>query len=176
LRLDSHQAAAIAPWKLDFDLSANITSIWNATISAHVGNHYTIVGANWNSSLAGGGSVSFGFVAGGNGASARPANYSLNGNALGTSTPPPLPSISIGSANESVAVSTAAMVPLLPSVTEARELMAFAQQKGIGRLAFWSLNRDQQNASGKINWVENTSSSLVQQPLEFSRIFNAITG
>jgi hypothetical protein len=46
----------------------------------------------------------------------------------------------------------------------------------IGRLSFWSLNRDQQFSSSAIAWVDNTSSSLVQQPYEFSRIFNAITG
>ena len=58
---------------------------------------------------------------------------------------------------------------------EARELMAFAQQKGIGRIAMWSLNRDQQNASGKISYVDTTSSSIVQRRLEFVQIFKAFT-
>jgi hypothetical protein len=59
---------------------------------------------------------------------------------------------------------------------EAHELLAFAQQKGIGRLSFWSLNRDRQHNGGAISYVEPTSSSIVQQPLEFSLIFQAITG
>jgi hypothetical protein len=59
---------------------------------------------------------------------------------------------------------------------EARELLAFAQQQGIGRISFWSLNRDQQNASGMIGWVDNNSSSIVQQPYEFSEIFGIFTG
>ncbi len=54
---------------------------------------------------------------------------------------------------------------------EARELVDFAKQKGIGRLAIWSLNRDRQNPNGAIGYVEPTSSSLVQSPYEFSKIF-----
>ena len=59
---------------------------------------------------------------------------------------------------------------------EAREVLAFAQQKGIGRIAFWSLNRDRQNPTGQIGYVENTSSSIPQQLYEFSQIFKAFTG
>ena len=59
---------------------------------------------------------------------------------------------------------------------EARELVAFAEAKGIGRLSMWSLNRDQQNPNGKLGYVDNTSSSLLQDPFEFSQIFNGFTG
>lgn len=59
---------------------------------------------------------------------------------------------------------------------EARELEAFAVQKGIGRIAIWSLNRDQQNAAGKLSYVDVKSSSVVQQPFEFSQIFKPFTG
>jgi chitinase len=54
--------------------------------------------------------------------------------------------------------------------TEARELLAFAGQKGIGMLSMWSLNRDIQNPNGAISYVEPTSSSIRQTPFEFSRI------
>lgn len=57
---------------------------------------------------------------------------------------------------------------------EARELVAFARQKGIGELAMWSLNRDQSNPRGAINYVEPTSSSIVQTPFEFSHILDDI--
>ena len=43
IRLDSHQATAITPWRLEFDWAANITSIWDATIESRVGQHYTMV-------------------------------------------------------------------------------------------------------------------------------------
>lgn len=58
---------------------------------------------------------------------------------------------------------------------EAREVLAFAQQKGIGRISFWSLNRDQQSASGKLNYVDLKSSSLLRQPFEFSTIYLPFT-
>ena len=57
----------------------------------------------------------------------------------------------------------------------AQQLETFAQQKGIGELAMWSLNRDRQNPAGALNYVDLTSSSLLQKPFEFSQIFNAIT-
>jgi hypothetical protein len=57
----------------------------------------------------------------------------------------------------------------------ARQLEAFAAQKGMGRIAMWSLNRDQQNAAGKLSYVDDKSSSLVQQPFEFSQIFKPFT-
>ena len=55
--------------------------------------------------------------------------------------------------------------------TEARELVAFASQKGISMISMWSLSRDQQNPKGLIPGVETNSSSIVQQPFEFSKIF-----
>jgi len=58
---------------------------------------------------------------------------------------------------------------------EAKEVLAFAQQKGIGELSFWSLNRDQQNPKGLIPGVENNSSSIVQTPYEFSNLFKVFT-
>jgi hypothetical protein len=58
---------------------------------------------------------------------------------------------------------------------EARELLAFAQQKQIGVLSMWSLNRDRQNSRGAISYVEPTSSSISQQENEFSLIFKVFT-
>jgi chitinase len=59
---------------------------------------------------------------------------------------------------------------------EAREMLAFAQQHGISRISIWSLNRDYQNSAGRLNYVDNFSSSLLQSPLEFSLLFNQLTG
>jgi hypothetical protein len=56
----------------------------------------------------------------------------------------------------------------------ARQLLAFAEQQGMGRLSLWSLNRDQENPQGAITYVESTSSSLVQQPFEFALIFQGL--
>ena len=40
----------------------------------------------------------------------------------------------------------------------------------------WSLNRDRPNAAGTTTRVEPTSSSITQQPFEFSGILSAFTG
>ncbi|WP_161602336.1 cellulose binding domain-containing protein [Tautonia marina] len=54
---------------------------------------------------------------------------------------------------------------------EAREVVAFAREVGVGRLSFWSLHRDRENPNGVISYVEPTSSSIEQDPYEFTRIF-----
>ena len=59
---------------------------------------------------------------------------------------------------------------------EARELVAWADARGVGYLGFWSLNRDRQNAAGRINYVDLFSSSVVQTPFEFTGIFAPFTG
>ncbi len=58
----------------------------------------------------------------------------------------------------------------------ARQLLAFAQQKGLGEIAMWSLNRDQSApGGGAVNSVADDYSSIVQQPYEFSEIFETFT-
>ena len=57
----------------------------------------------------------------------------------------------------------------------AQQLETWAKQQGIGRISMWSLNRDQEDPHGAINYVEDTSSSLVQQPFAFSTIFEPFT-
>lgn len=95
MRLESHEQANVNAWRLEFDLAANITSIWNAKIESRTGNHYVIVGPAWAPNLPAGGEISFGFVAGSSGTPATPANYLLNGETLGNTTPS-APALSIG--------------------------------------------------------------------------------
>ncbi len=54
----------------------------------------------------------------------------------------------------------------------AQQVTAFAQQKGIGRISMWSLNRDTQGTAS--NTVDDQSSSITQQAFDFSKIFEAI--
>ncbi len=61
--------------------------------------------------------------------------------------------------------------PELFSFAAAQQLTTFAEQVGIGRISMWSLNRDQQDPKGAINYVEDDSSSLAQSLYEFSEIF-----
>jgi aryl-phospho-beta-D-glucosidase BglC (GH1 family) len=69
-------------WTLAFDAPFTISSIWGATIVSHVGTHYVIQAADWDSLLAPGGSISFGFQAapGGN---QTVSNVLFNGQPVG---------------------------------------------------------------------------------------------
>jgi len=58
---------------------------------------------------------------------------------------------------------------------DARTVEAWAASHGIGLLSMWSLNRDRQNGSGVIRYVDTNSSSLAQTPNEFSGIFLPFT-
>ncbi|MFO0958393.1 MAG: cellulose binding domain-containing protein [Isosphaeraceae bacterium] len=58
----------------------------------------------------------------------------------------------------------------------ARQLLAFAQQKGLGRLAMWSLSRDRSAPGGAVSYVGSNFSSIVQTPYEFSGIFKPFSG
>ena len=58
----------------------------------------------------------------------------------------------------------------------ARQVEAWAAAHHIGLLSFWSENRDQQNAKGKLNYVDLFSSGVTQTPYEFTGIFKPFTG
>src|SRR5436190_1788589 len=74
MSLVNNQTTSLAPWQLAFDYTPSITSIWDARIISHVGNHYVIGGADWNKTVAAGGSVSFGFIGSPGHVTAGPAN------------------------------------------------------------------------------------------------------
>ncbi len=69
-------------WTLAFDLSANVTNIWNAVIVSHVGNHYVIKAASYNGTIAPGQSVTLGFQGAPGLNGAVPTNVTLNGVAV----------------------------------------------------------------------------------------------
>ena len=59
-------------WIVEFDYPYTISSIWDASISSHVGSHYIIKGPNWASS-------SFGFIGKGGDGSIAPTNVTFKG-------------------------------------------------------------------------------------------------
>ena len=94
ITLQSQDATPVDNWTLSFRYNAQISSIWDARIVSSEGSIYTIQGAGWNSSLAPGGRISFGFIgdaAGSVGPVAPPSNYVLNGTPLGGQAPLPVP-------------------------------------------------------------------------------------
>lgn len=58
-------------------------------------------------------------------------------------------------------------------VDDATQLVKFAQDKGIGRLAMWSGTRDKECAGGTKPTADATCSSILQQPLAFTKAFGA---
>ncbi len=63
------------------------------------------------------------------------------------------------------------------TVADAEGLRAFARQHGLGRLSMWSINRDQQCGAGYGALVlSNTCSGTPQSGLEFSDVFDHLTG
>ncbi|MFG2981852.1 cellulose binding domain-containing protein [Streptomyces sp. NPDC048258] len=59
------------------------------------------------------------------------------------------------------------------TVSDASQLVEFAAAKGIGRLAMWSSARDRQCAAGAVNHADATCSSILQEPLAFTKAFAA---
>ncbi len=80
---------SITNWSLQFNFAAAITQIWDATVQSHSGSHYVIQNAGYNSSIAPGQSVTFGFLGGPGGAPVAPSNYVVNGTTSGSAPPPP---------------------------------------------------------------------------------------
>ena len=65
LKITNGGTTPISGWTMEFDMAANIVTIWNAEIVSHVGTRYVIRNAAWNGTLAAGAEISFGFQADG---------------------------------------------------------------------------------------------------------------
>ncbi len=76
-------SSAVTSWKVEFDFPYTISSIWNASIVSHSGNHYVIENASWNGSLAAGAKATFGFSASPGNVSSDPTNYVFLPNGTG---------------------------------------------------------------------------------------------
>jgi len=90
--------AGLDGWTIGFDAPFKIVNIWNAEIVSHTGDHYVVRNAAWNSHVAQGQTVSFGFQADSGAAGTMASGFSVNGAAPATNTPPALPLLSIADA------------------------------------------------------------------------------
>jgi cellulase/cellobiase CelA1 len=77
--ITNSSAAPLTDWKLEFDLPVgeSISHTWNSTL-AQSGTHYVLSPANWNRSIAPGGSATGGFRGVLTGSYSPPANCVLN--------------------------------------------------------------------------------------------------
>jgi hypothetical protein len=63
------------------------------------------------------------------------------------------------------------------TLQDAHDLLAFARQNGLGRLAMWEVNRDKScPPNGPSGVAQNTCSGVDQQPFDFTNIFKTISG
>jgi hypothetical protein len=61
IRITNTTTTTLQNWTLEFDFDRQITSIWNATLVSRTGTRYVIKPAAWNTTLAPGESLTFGF-------------------------------------------------------------------------------------------------------------------
>lgn len=66
--------------------------------------------------------------------------------------------------------------PEVFTTTDAQQVVDFANQRHIGRIAMWSVNRDSQCPGGVESWPENTCSGVLQQPWQFSKTLDRFAG
>jgi chitinase len=98
VKVTNLDSTPVTDWKLEFDYASNISSLWDAQLSSHVGNHYLVAAPGWTKDIPAKGSVTFGFVAAPGTDRLPPTNYKLNGQTSGGTTPAPtLPALSVSS-------------------------------------------------------------------------------
>ena len=98
VKVTNLDSTPVTDWKLEFDYASNISSLWDAQLASHVGNHYLVAAPGWTKDIPAKGSVAFGFVAAPGTDRLPPTNYKLNGQSSGGTTPAPaLPTLSVGS-------------------------------------------------------------------------------
>ena len=89
-------------WTVTFDYPGDIVNIWNARIVSQVGDRYVVEAMNYNTNVAAGGTVSFGFQ--GSGSVHEITPIALVGEPLDASgDPTPLPVVSVSDASASEA-------------------------------------------------------------------------
>ncbi|HEY2882237.1 MAG TPA: cellulose binding domain-containing protein [Pirellulales bacterium] len=177
VKLTNQQTTAVANWTLEFDFGANITSIWDGKIVSHSGSHYTIANAGWNSTLAAGGQVSFGFVAAPVGTPAAPANYVLNGKPLsGGTTPPVLPSLSIADvslAEGNSGTKSASFTVTLSAPATSNVTVNFASRDGSAPGTSATAGSDYTAASGKLTFSPGQTSKTINVPVIGDTVFES---
>jgi chitinase len=161
----------VANWTLQFDYGASISSIWDGKITSHVGTHYVVANAGWNSTLVVGGKVSFGFVAAPGTSPASPMNYVLNGKSLsGSSTPAP-PSISVADVTLSEGDSgtkNAVFTVTLSAASASAVTVSYATRNGTA-----AAGSDYTAASGTLNFAAGQTSKTVSVPVLGDTVFEA---
>jgi len=154
LTITNDEARTFQDWQLEFDMPAKITSLWNATLVSHVGNHYVVRHPSWDADLAPGEVVTIGFVA--DGTPASPSNYVFPG--AGT-TPNELPAITISDASVvegNVGPTNASFSVRLSKPSAETVTVAYATAAGTA-----TANQDYQSTSGTLTFAAGQTERLI---------------
>jgi hypothetical protein len=171
ITLTNPQASSVANWTLEFDYGASISSAWDGKITSHVGTHYVVANAGWNSTLAAGGKVSFGFVAAPGTSPTSPMNYALNGKSLSGSTTPALPSISVADitiSEGSSGTKNATFTVTLSSASASAVSVNYATRNGTA-----TAGSDYAAASGTLSFAAGQTSKTVNVPVIGDAVFES---
>lgn len=91
IAIENESAATLDGWRVGFTADFEITDLWGARIVERAGNRYVVESMPWNSMLAPGGSLSFGFIGSG---SAILSDLTLE-TEDGSEEPAPVPVVSL---------------------------------------------------------------------------------
>ena len=53
-----------------------------------------------------------------------------------------------------------------------KKLVDYANQKKLGRVSYWALNRDRSCGNMHVGWVNGACSSVDQQPWQFTKVLS----
>ena len=157
---------ALKGWTVEFDAAFAITSIWNAEIVSHVGNHYVIKNVAYNGTVGANQETSFGFQAMPGGGGTTATGFTLNGVSSGSGTPAPapvLPSLSISDATRVEGDSGTAMLDFTVSLSKAAIGPVTVQYGTANDTA--SAGSDYTAKSGTLTFAAGEQSKVIQVPI-----------
>src|SRR5919112_378153 len=99
ISLANANPSALNGWTVEFNAPFQITNLWNGTVLSHVGNHYVVQNASWNSTVPANGTVAFGFQAENAGPVPQPTAFSVNGQSVAEPPDLTLPTLSVSDVN-----------------------------------------------------------------------------
>ncbi len=161
VELTNQDPNTIQDWTLEFDFAADISSIWNAKIVSHVGDHYIVTGASWNQDLSANGVTSFGFIAGSDSA-AEFTNLIINGEPLdGVVDPAPTPpTLTAADVSAYEASGVAQFVLELSQASDSPVTVDFATRNGTAEAG-----SDYLSATGTVTFAAGQTSAVISVDL-----------
>ena len=163
ITITNTSSSPINNWTLEFDFGRSIDSIWDGQLVSHVGTRYVVKNNGWNSTIAPGGTASFGFNGSpGNVGTDAPKNYVLNGVALGGSTPTS-PTLSVADASiEEGNSGTKSLVFTVNLSPAANSTVTVNYATGDGTA---KVGADYTAKSGKLTFAPGATSQTVAVPI-----------